>query len=147
MITCNILSSQKTICCLALNERQVLLKIDLQDPFAKGGCVRFPHLLHLSPRESGDCMWLGALGQEIWEPSRWAIAMVPIATTTTLQKLTPAQGLGTAHPSTLSFPVRWADSAIRKIEMKWQCYYTLLRITAYLLTALIEMEIVLIPVV
>ena len=64
--------------------------------------------------------------------------MAPIATTTTLQMLTPAQGLGTDVPCTLSFPGRWAGPAIHEIEMKLGHYYALLRITAYLPLALIK---------
>ena len=71
--------------------------------------------------------------------------MAPIATTTTLQMLTPAQGLGTAVPCTLSIPGRWAGPAIREIEMKWERYYTLLRITTYLPIARIMKEVLSFP--
>ena len=45
------------------------------------------------------------------------IPLAPIATNKTLQKLTPAQGLGTALPCTLSIPGLWAGPAICEIEM------------------------------
>ena len=69
--------------------------------------------------------------------------MAPIVTTTTLQRLTPGQGLLMAVPCTLSIPGRWAGPAIRasEIEMKWRHYYILLRITIYLLIRLIKKEI------
>ena len=73
--------------------------------------------------------------------------MAPIATNKTLLKLTSAPGLGTVVPSTLSIPGRWAGPAIREIEMKRGRYYTLLRITTYLLIKLIKKEILLFPVV
>ena len=72
-----------------------------------------------SPPSSGDCPWFGP---EIRGPSRSAIAMAVarahIAATMTLQKLTPATGLETAIPCILQIPGRWADPAIREIEMK-----------------------------
>ena len=76
-----------------------------------------------------------------------AVAMAPIARTTTLLKLTPAQGLGTAVPCTLSIPGCWAGPAIREIEMKSARYYTLLCITTYLPVVLIKKEVLSFPVV
>ena len=75
--------------------------------------------------------------------------MVPIATTTTLQKLTPAPELGTAASCTLSMPWRWgrwAGPTICEIEMKWGRYCKLLRITTYLLMVHIKNEILLFPI-
>ena len=64
-----------------------------------GGFVRFAH--HLHSREAG-CLWFRL---EILGPScsavAMAVAMVPIATTTTLQTLIQAESLETAAQCTL----------------------------------------------
>jgi hypothetical protein len=45
-----------------------------------------------------------------------AVAMEPIATTTTSPGLTPALGLQTAAQCTLSIPGHWAGPVTREIE-------------------------------
>ena len=80
-----------------------------------------------SPPSSGDCPWFGP---EMLGPSRSgiaaAVAMAPIGTTTTLQKLTPGMELETdrtavpchARSGPTSIPGHWAGPTIREIEMK-----------------------------
>ena len=71
--------------------------------------------------------------------------MAPIATTTDLANADTSTGAGAAG----SIPGRWAGLAILEIEMErgTSSYYTLLRITTYLLIALISKEILSLPVV
>ena len=98
-----------TLFCMArVVDRQVLLKTDLRDPYGERDCGVY--VFPITPILGGPSRSSSS--------NATAVAMVPIATTMTLQKLTPAPGLGTAVPCTLSVPGCWAGPMICEIEMK-----------------------------